>query len=367
MELDDAGARGRLRPDERSCAVSHLVEHVERLHRASGDRFPVARAVGEDWLLSRRGSWSAGCWAASLWLSARVRDDRRASAARACTEWLARSADEDTSARATIFWLGSAAAPPLMDVRVWERARDVTARVVGTFDAARGIVPDGAALGRGAAGLHEAMIDAGFAVSRLLHRMDGAVPGAGAVAQRHVETLLSGVTDGGRAHVTCGGGPPAGPCGNAGVWARGQAWALLAAVAAGWDAPGDGALDHARALARHFAALPVPAPDLLEAVPQGAQPVRPSIVDTGATAIAAYALLGLAEQDPVDGERHRALAENLLAVLVRAHLTDPRAGLLHGSYRLTGLHAQEVESVWGNFFLLAALLVTDAGLPADTF
>ena len=342
---------------ERRHAVDVMVDRLGALSSLAGERIPVARPIRGDWLLSRRGSWSAGCWAAALHLRALVLDEPGAVAddhdglAR-----LSRSLTDDTSARATVFWLGAATRADGLGVDV---AEDAARRVAATFDPLLGVVPDGTALGRGEAGRRRATIDAGFAVNRLLHWAGArGLDGAAHIARRHTDVLLNGVDSDGAAHQLFGGGPPVRPEGTAGTWARGQAWALLTAVAAGADPHDPSPHPTARGLAAHRARWTAPPPDDLA--------LSTGPLDTGAAAIDALALLGLAVQDIPRREHHHAQAESIVAILVRRHLDDQ--GVLHdGAYQLGLEGAEPVESVWGLFFLLAAVLVLEGVIPADRY
>lgn len=342
----------------------------------AGDRFPVVAPHDRPWLLSRRGSWSAGCWTGLLWLRARVRgtDEARDDAV-ACAARLRNRIDEDTSTRAMIFWLGAAGVEPLgAGEEVQELAALAARRVAASFDPALGVFPDGSALGRGAAGRIRCTVDPGFALVRLLNwsesrcrRLRQAPTGLAQLGLRHLRVLFGGVLSDGRAHTAFAAvdGSTVVPVGTPGCWARGQAWALLAAAAAG-QVDGPCWAPVARALAGHWAALPIPPPDRL---PPGAQPG--GHVDTGASAIAAYALLTLSGWDTARADAHRAAAQTQVGKLVTGHLGGSWPGLVgslrDGCYTTAPGTREPVESVWGSFFLLASLLTLEGILPVGMF
>lgn len=128
---------------------------------------------------------------------------------------------------------------------------------------------------------------------------------------------------------------------DASTWARGQAWAIHGLVSA-WRATG-GYREEAELAARWFL-------DRVDGVPPwdfAAPPGGPS--DASAAAIAASALfdLGLGAE-----------ARRLLAPL---ELSDGADGvLLHCSYRVPRGHGLDCATVWGDFFLLDALVQAEA-------
>ncbi len=274
-----------------------------------------------------------------------------------------------------IFWLGAAGAEMIgAGSEITELAAQAARRIASSFDPALGVFPDGTALGRGSAGRTGCTIDPCFAIVRLLtwagsrcggRRQNPHCPTELGLA--HARVLLGGVLPDGSAPTAFAAvdGSAVVPVAMPGRWARGQAWALLAVAAAG-QVDGPSWVPVARALAGHWAALPTPPPDRL---PPGAEPG--GLVDTGASAIAAYALLTLSGWDIAHAEAHRSAAEAQVSTLVTAHLagtrTEPIGSLRDGCYATRPGIRTPVESVWGSFFLLASLLTMEGTLPVGMF
>ncbi len=149
------------------------------------------------------------------------------------------------------------------------------------------------------------------------------------------------------------------------TWARGQAWAMLGfAQAAHWLDPA--LATSARATADWWCAATdgrrVPPWDFAD--PDG-------VPDTSAAAIAARALLALADLPGIDAVPYQRAAHETVAALVSAHLTAdgdrsrPAGMLLAGCYNHHAPVAPRHELIWGDWFLLDALLAItkDLGVP----
>ncbi|MGH3670488.1 MAG: hypothetical protein ACRDSH_07610 [Pseudonocardiaceae bacterium] len=358
-----------LTPAERDRAIDDLVDRVLRTSVECGQRYPVfAAPAGGSWTTSRRGSWCAGAWIGLLRLAAARSGDTATARnahdrARSLEHWVS----TDAVARAMVLHNATnpADAPDAVarDPAV-TRLREHGARALtAAFSPALRAIPDGTALGRGELGARTCTVDATSSVIGLLHTAPQ-VPGSRDVARWHARTLLGAATPDGRVHAEHrlraeGTGPE--PIGRAGAWARGQAWALLAAAEAvrAWGVPW---LAPARTIAAHWTTLPVPPPDI------AGEPVP---IDSAATAIAADALRLLAAVDPEHAAAHRAAAQSLCAELVRTHLTGSAPGLLPEAPRGVLAHAcywtgprgrEQLECVWGGYHLLRALRGTDTAL-----
>jgi unsaturated chondroitin disaccharide hydrolase len=347
---------------ERDQAIDHLVDRVLRTRAECGQRYPLfAVPAGGPWTTSRRGSWCAGTWIGLLRIAAaRSGDTRTARDALDRARSLAHWVGTDTVFRAMVLHCATdpADAPDAVanDSAVARLREQCAQALTAAFSPVLGAIPDGTALGRGGLGSRTCSIDATASVIGLLTTAPQ-VPGASSVARRHTQTLLGSALPDGRVHAERRlrvDGLGTEPAGRPGIWARGQAWALLGGAAAvrawgaAWLAP-------ARALAACWMTLPVPPPDI-----EG----QPGPVDTAATAIAADALRLAAAADPQRATAYRAAAHRLCATLARTYLTGtaprsppgtPPGVLTHSCYR-TGLRGwQQVECVWGEYHLLRAL------------
>lgn len=361
----------RLTPTERDQAIDHLVDRVLRTRAECGQRYPLfAVPAGGSWTTSRRGSWCAGTWIGLLRMAAAHSGDTSTARAalnraRSLVHWV----DTDTVFRAMVVHCATdpADAPDAVanDSAVAQLRQQCARSLTSAFSPLLGAIPDGTSLGRGALGSRLCTMDATASVIGLLTTAPQ-VPGASSVAHRHTKALLGGVLPDGRVYVERRlrvDGRGTDPVGRPGIWARGQAWALLGAAGAvgAWGAAW---LPQARALAAHWMALPVPPPDI-----EG----QAGPVDTAATAIAADALRLLTCADPQCATAHQAAVHRLCATLVHTYLTGtaprsppgtPPGVLTHSCYRTGPRGRQQVECVWGEYHLLRALAgIDDAQHP----
>ena len=143
------------------------------------------------------------------------------------------------------------------------------------------------------------------------------------------------------------------------TWARGRAWAMLGLAQAAHLAGGD------------FTATAVRVADwYLDHVPADSvcfwdfdDPAIPDAPrDTSAAAIAAASLLKLA---PLSDSRYLAGAERIIDALAERHLT-PHGGLGDGCYDQHQNLATASELIWGDYFLLEALLALSGVIKPAT-
>ncbi|MEE1938040.1 sugar ABC transporter permease [Streptomyces sp. TRM 70361] len=352
-------------------AAELLLGRVTATAGELGELFPLyADPATGRWRTSRRGSWAGGFWAGLLWLAAaRSGDPADRGRAAACTARLRPRAADDTDARAMIFWYGAAAGHRLCgdDGAAAIALEGAAALADSRRELGPGaFVPAGTALGRGPRGAVTLTVDAAAAVTALLG-WAGRTAGRAdwtALARQHAAAVAEHCVDGDGA-VRASAVPREGAAGHppAGRWSRGQAWGMLALATA--------------------AAVPDPGPDFgaaacrtadwwLDRTAGGVPPWSfadpDGLRDTSAAAIAAEALLVLAEVlgEP-RGAGYREAAADLLRTLAERHLTRPAAGaggaaappagmLLDGCYDRESGTAVAHELVWGDHFLLAALL-----------
>ncbi|MFH0244668.1 sugar ABC transporter permease [Streptomyces sp. HK10] len=362
-------------------AAELLVRRARATAEEAGDRFPLyADPATGRWTTSRRGSWTGGFWAGLLWLTAARSgspDDRERAAA--CTARLRPRARDDTDARAMIFWYGAAAGHRLCgDEGAARAALEGAAALAASrrpLGARGGFVPAGTALGRGSRGASTLSVDAAAAVTALLTwagRTEGR-PDWRMLARQHATAVAEHCLDGdGAVRPIAVPGDGAADLPGAGRWSRGQAWGMLAlATAADTGASGSGGAAAAGDLA---AAASRTADWWLDrtagSVPPWSHEDPDGPRDTSAAAIAAEAMLVLA--GALGGPRggtYRDAAVELLHELVERHLTRPGADtgappagmLLDGCYDMASGTAVAHELVWGDHFLLSALLRLEDG------
>lgn len=354
--LDAAGARA---------AAELMFDRIEATRREDAAGFPeYAAAADPAWARSADGTWCGGFWVGQLWLAAAVghgagtRED-----ARAHLLALEPQAELDSVFRGFIFWYGAALGEVLLgDEAAAEAARRGAAGLAASRNPVAGLVPAGTGGSWSSpAGAHEAWIDGVPGVTPLLHRAGGKLAPLG--LQHAASTLELCLRDDGTVAQVAAFDPLSGelrgrrnPNGwsDESTWSRAQAWALLGLAQAARRDP-----ERFAAPARRLADA------WLERLPDGA--VAPwdfdhpeaatTWRDTSAAAIAAAALLKVATFAP-DGERYAEGAGRIAAALVADHLSsgDPPGRLLDGCYNGRKGFAVDAELIWGNYFLLEALL-----------
>jgi unsaturated chondroitin disaccharide hydrolase len=353
-----------------------------------GPGFPhYADPTTGHWVTTPNGDWTGGFWNGMLWLAyATERDERNLIHAERWTSMLEPRVESETIFRGFLFYYGAALGAMLVDDR---RARETALRgaygLASLYNPSASVIPLGSDaeeasdVGRG-----ETSID-GVQGMALLHwaSREAADPTLSEIATRHAlrHIELCVRADGSvcqsasfdptsgrflRRYTHKGSAPDS-------TWARAQAWGMLGyAVNAVWrpdvEEFGQTAMRIADWWIDHVPADRVPFWDF---------DVRPSPGverDTSGAAIAAAALLKLAEIAPAAEirERYRSIAEETVSELVGRYLTptsdDDRrpAGILtHGCYnRRTGL-AVSNELVWGSYYLFEALLVLSGAIRAS--
>lgn len=348
-------------------ALEQMFCRMEMINTFCDQDFPLySSGRNSNWSVSSGGSWMGGFWAACWWLRAKItgsaKDQQRGS--EICRN-LTGKLTLDSGYRSMIFWYGAALGDVwLHDAQARELARTSIAALVHGFDSRLNCIPLGTAMGELAMGSHSISIDNFASLIQLLcaspekyhHR----------IAQRHTETLLAACRgDQGAFHAEAGfDGYKFLAKGDAGAWSRGQAWAMLglSRAAARWGEP---YLSLAREACiywcdAHKGNLPRNRLDQAE-----------DVKDPSAAVIASLAMLSLVRLLPDETfwceYAHQQLSTVLHSPYFTVINTDPAAhaayqdrsfGLFPGCRYRTRQNIEEmVESVWGNFFLMAALAV----------
>ncbi|MEV4318843.1 hypothetical protein [Actinocrispum sp. NPDC049592] len=354
-------------------ALRHSIGRIDHTLATCEDRYPLyADPRSGVWATTRRGSWTAGFWVGLLWLRAVCTEaPAHADVATMWTYRLCAKLEEKTVTRAMTFWHGAAAGYLLTGVpAAAEVALQGAERLAGAFDPALGLLPEGSALRPSPR--PRASIDAVAASTALLswaggYRSNDALT---LMAHRNFATLsLISVDAAGQvipastftvqeawqpdpAHTNMGAG-----------WARGHAWAMLAAAAAAtWL--GDEYLPQARHRADRWLAQHMPGAGL----PRWHLHHEPDVPDTSAAAMAAVALFKIHElsggQSPYAA---RALdhLEALLPHVTTPNGTRPGGMLLNGSYTPVAGVAPHHELIWGDYFLVQALMIATGRLAPE--
>ena len=323
-------------------ALEHISDRISVTENAVGERFPIyADPVSGEWVSTRRGSWVAGFWVGQLWLRALLtgKDEHR-DAAQSALERMRSGMELDTVTRGLLFWYGAAAGSRLSQSESGAHiAREAAARLAATFDVESGILPWGTGFG-----------DPPHPVIGRVDGLAGAVPllswaGETAMAEDFLRTLLVRCRTGSGdllPSVEFAAGqwvprsePPRG-------WLRGVAWlALATADGAQWLDPGFAEIANQIVSCTKYSSV-------LATVATTSWPAQ----DTSAAAIIAVALCKLGRLTD---------AAALVEVLIRVHLSGPDnpGRLLRGCYDANRRIGTAHELIWGNFFLMLALMILD--------
>jgi unsaturated chondroitin disaccharide hydrolase len=355
-------------------AAADLIRRVDQTLVQSSGRFPMlADTVTGEWAWFEDGAWFGGFWSGLLWLSAVATGEAKyARAAADAADRLASRTYAPTIMRGFLFWYSTGVGSALgyaSDQRN-EVAVDAVRAMSADFDAAAQLLPPGV----------EDAAEYGWPRPGVcVDGLPGTVPLLSFVAERTQDpTLRSMALSHARAtYALCvradGSVAQSATYDAAGklvsqttisgssrhsTWSRAQAWAMLG-------------LAQAAHLSTEFTE---PATRVAEwylgHVPEDLvcywdfdDPAIPDAPrDTSATAIAAAALVKLAA---LAGDRYRQAAQNTLHALAAKHVSGNGA-LVDGCYgRRKGL-ATSNELIWGDYFMLEAILSLDGALDTTS-
>lgn len=354
-------------------AIGQLLTRVQATADETSMGFPhYADTATGLWTRTPDGDWTGSFFIGELWLAAAATGERRWT--ELALSWAPRilpRADSRSVFRGFLFWYGAALGAVLLDD---ERAKDIALvgaqALASAFWSTAGLIP----LGSDAEEAHtvgptETNIDGVPGTTPLLHWAGThlARPGLEELAiqhaVRHAELLVrddDSVVQ--SATLDPGTGRPLRTYTHKGLrddstWARAQAWAMLGFAQA----------------SRRSSLLVRPAVRVsdwwIANLPESgvsawdfdaARTEPEPRVDTSATAIAAAALLKLsnvlATSDEERASTYRAAAHRMVRTLVDRYLT-PTGMLTSGCYNHRIGLAVDNELIWGDYFLLEALLV----------
>ncbi len=360
--------------DERLLSAKEMTDVLELMFRrmevidnASTGDFPLYSSDhGNTWTVSSGGSWMGGFWGACWWLRAKMTEsiNDQQKAAEICRR-LAAKIPADSGYRSLIFWYGAALG------EIWFRdtqARALTLESITalahSFNPKLNCIPLGTAMGGLSNGDQSISIDNFATLIQLLCSSEQSLHHY--MAQYHAETTLAACRrSNGAFHASAYFAERGFQADDqAGLWSRGQAWAMLglSRAAARWGEP---YLSHAKAACTYWLSsrphdLPLNCLDRME-----------QLEDPSAAVIASLAMLSLARLLPAE-KTWRIHAHRQISVTIRsryftvtgtsstdrANRHNESAGAFWGCCYKTGSNREElVESVWGNFFLMAALAV----------
>ncbi|QOJ19891.1 MAG: glucuronyl hydrolase [Gammaproteobacteria bacterium] len=342
-------------------ALESMFRRMEMIDNFCAHDFPLYSLRDTNtWMISSGGSWTGGFWGACWWLRAKMTesaDDQRKAAA-ICRR-LAAKIPADSGYRSLIFWYGAALGDIWFhDTQAHALAQESIAALACSFNPKLNCIPLGTAMGGLAKGDQSVSVDNFAALIQLLCSSEQNLHHY--IAQHHAETTLTACRRSNGAFHASAYFDERGflPEDQAGIWSRGQAWAMLglSRAALRWGEP---YLSHAKAACEYWQSsrpdyLPLNRLDQLE-----------QLEDPSAAVIASLAMLSLARLLPDENEwrmhAHRQISAVIRSCYFTGFMTDSdhkngSASVFWGCCYKTGQNREElVESVWGNFFLMAAL------------
>jgi unsaturated chondroitin disaccharide hydrolase len=359
----------------RSQALAGLLRRIQQTGGIASGRFPMfADPRSGEWTWSDDGAWSSGFWPGMLWLAEAATGESHFAALAAQSAMRLRSrTGAPTVLRGFVFWYGAGIAAVLDPARHAEAELAIAAArsLAADFDPVARLLPPGAQDARlygwprpGACidGLPGAVPLLAFAAARtgddrlrdialaharghlaLCMRADGSV--AQSATYDHQGRLSGQASIEGSSRDS--------------TWARAQAWAMLGLAQAAHLAGGELTQPAKRAADWFLDHLPADGVCFWD-FDDPAIPNAPR--DTSAAAIAAAALLKLAA---ANGDRYRAAAEHIIDALTARHLAA-HGGLRDGCYEQRNGLATSNELIWGDYFLLEALLALDGVIRPGT-
>lgn len=349
---------------ELTSALELMMRRMETIDSHAMGGFPLYSPGHTDrWVVSPGGSWTGGFWGAWWWLRSRLTgstaDQRKASD---ICQRLSSKISADSVNRSLIFWYGaSLGALWFDDANARKLTGEAIAALAASYDPEINCIPLGTGMGGGKNGNKLITTDTFASLIQLLGHSDRGDHAH--ISQCHANTILTAchASDGvfhSVAHFEQGRFRPSD---RAGMWSRGQAWAMLglSRAAARWGEP---YLTHAQSACEYWKrSRPEPLPPNRLDDPLG-------LSDPSSTVIASLAMLSLADLVP-DGTPWRIHAHRQIAAIVRSRyftgLDESKtisntiaSGKFWGCcYKTNEGKNALVESAWGSFFLMAALCV----------
>jgi unsaturated chondroitin disaccharide hydrolase len=359
----------------RSLVLAGLLQRVDQTGRVAAGRFPMfADPRTGEWTWSQDGGWSGGFWPGMLWLAGAATGERRfADLAADSAQRLGSRVGAPTVLRGFLFWYGAGIASVLDPSRHAQTELAITAArsLAADVDPVAGVLPPGA---------EDAELYRWPRPGAIIDGMPGTVPLLAFAGARTGEDRLRGIAlaharglaafcvraDGSVAQSATydGQGRLAGQATIEGssrdsTWARGQSWAMLGLAQAAHLAGGEFTVTATRVADWYLDHVPSDGVCFWD-FDDPAIPDAPR--DSSAAAIAAVSLLKLAA---LGGGRYRTAAERIVDALAGRHLAR-HGGLGDGCYDQHQNLATASELIWGDYFLLEALLALDGVIKAGT-
>lgn len=353
--------------EEMTNALALMIHRMDAIDSRCADGFPLySPGISDEWVISPGGSWAGGFWSGWWWLRSRITgsawDLRKASD---ICQRLSQKISVDSINRSLIFWHGASLGDIWFgNVAARELTKESIAAIAGSYDPEINCIPLGTGMGGGKAGNRRITIDTLAALIQLFNRSEHSVYHQ--ISRCHADTLLTACRrdDGAFYPDACYSQGSFRTADHAGMWSRGQAWAMLglSRAAAQWGEP---YLTHTHSACEYWR----------HSRPKSLPPSRLSdplgLCDPSSAVIASLAMLSLADLMP-DGDQWRIHAHQQITAVIHSQYfsgvqgnsshqkNKDRAtpGIFWGCCYKTNHGKDElVESAWGSYFLMAALSI----------
>ncbi len=363
-------------------AVARILQRIDTTLAQPGAGFPhYADTTDGIWQRSPAGDWTGGFWCGLLWLAAlRTGEERYRDSAREWAARLAPRAESKSVFKGFLFWYGAGLGVEFFDDPVAQELCESGMRgLVDMYNPAAGLIPLGSEAEEASnTGSNEANIDALPGTTALLL---GEGPGSDAyrIGLSHVKQHIAlCVRDDGSVCQSASFDPQNGSLTRRythkgfhsdSTWARAQAWCMVGlaqAIERGADELAPVAMLVSDWWLSHMPADHVAYWDFDDtAIPNTNR-------DTSASAIAAASLLKLSRLIPERRSAYQEAAEATVATLTAQYLTPVTAAdtrqpgiLTQGCFNKRNGVATEHELIWGDYFLLEALLALSGDLAPE--
>ena len=353
--------------EEMMHALELMIHRMEVVESNCANAFPLYSPGPTDWwAVSPGGSWIGGFWSGLWWLRSRITgstsDQRKASE---ICQRLSQKTSGDSINRSLIFWYGAALGDVWFgDASARKLVKESIVSIAAYYDPEMNCIPLGTAMGGGKDGHELITIDTLASLIQLLNCSEHGIYHH--ISRCHADTLLAACgSDNGAFHT--GAHFSQGrfrPTDQAGIWSRGQAWAMLglSRAAAQWGEP---YFTYAHSACEYWRrSRPEPFPPNRLSHPSG-------LCDPSSSVIASLAMLSLADLMPVDNRWRTYAHRQITTIVLSQYFTGfqgnsshqkskdrPASGIFWGCCYKTSQGKDElVESAWGSFFLMAALCI----------
>ncbi|PTN11159.1 glucuronyl hydrolase [Nitrosomonas aestuarii] len=349
-------------------AIEMLINRMDHIDSICDNNFPLFSpdAAGH-WVTSQGGSWIGGFWSGWWWLRAHVTKSRSdlVKAGEICRR-LSPKLDVDSINRSFVFWYGSALGSNWFgDMNAQTQVKSAITAIAATYNPELECFPLGAAMGGGEKGERSISIDSLAALIQLLGSGADEQHEIQTMLRRHVDTILGYCCDTqnqGAFHALASySRRKFTPLDNAGVWSRGQAWAMLglSRAAARWGEP---YVTYAQTACEYWKN------SRTDSLPSNYLNGSDKLLDPSSAVIASLAMISLADQiqegDQWFMNAHKLITDVIYSQYftgfqgneVQGEKQNTDSGIFQGCcYRTSPGKEELVETPWGSFFLMAAL------------